>query len=398
MATLVPQGLYALFAFCLVFSLALAMGLYVGRSLREVREEHKRKFWAGYTVIKQANQNVCAGYEQSADLGSSESISSRERLQEAASSARQPSGASLIVRTLETLKDVNIATTPTQREYGQSLSAHASGHQALATHSQSLVVPVLRATSPFHQPMALRHKGSTSDRDRTPTPTGTGAARLLYAAPPSISQAFRAIRSPHGAVSHSSRFVTARDDHTAHSPRPSSHTPPSSPLSSPPSSPVDSVSRLTHNVTLPSPTVSSQVRGLLDFSYHAQTQEGAGEHNRPEFVPFLNSSGDHLLSAPPEWASRGASVGIVLFHVVETSSPRKHQFWLRDSDVFGTAYWKPIELGYRRTDGKRLILTFVNREPSWVSERWYKQTIRMELEHPELVGVRSYPKANKKTE
>lgn len=53
-------------------------------------------------------------------------------------------------------------------------------------------------------------------------------------------------------------------------------------------------------------------------------------------------------------------------------SPSREQVWIRALDAHGQPLWQEIYLGYKREDGRRLVLTDSWRLPSWISENTYK--------------------------
>ena len=49
----------------------------------------------------------------------------------------------------------------------------------------------------------------------------------------------------------------------------------------------------------------------------------------------------------------------------------RFQFWIWILDDAGRPHWKAIRYGYQRDDGRRLMITPVERKPAWVTpERW----------------------------
>ena len=51
--------------------------------------------------------------------------------------------------------------------------------------------------------------------------------------------------------------------------------------------------------------------------------------------------------------------------------PGDIQIWIWLEDSAGILRWKSIKVGYTRSDGQRLRITDIRRNPSWVSDRWF---------------------------
>lgn len=74
------------------------------------------------------------------------------------------------------------------------------------------------------------------------------------------------------------------------------------------------------------------------------------------------------IACPPDLKSQPQlALGDVFYYPMLT----RYQLWLWTSDDSGRLYWLAVRYGYRREDGRRLIITPELRKPSWVTEsRW----------------------------
>ena len=92
-----------------------------------------------------------------------------------------------------------------------------------------------------------------------------------------------------------------------------------------------------------------------------------------KFGAWFHSSSQTKITSPPDLTSRtDLEIGDVFAHKVGET----RQLWIWSTKPNGTRYWKSVSVGYKREDGRRLILTNVRLHPSWVSETWYKKLDR----------------------
>ncbi|KAL7284233.1 hypothetical protein ACG7TL_001515 [Trametes sanguinea] len=97
-----------------------------------------------------------------------------------------------------------------------------------------------------------------------------------------------------------------------------------------------------------------------------------GEH-APNGVKtaYFQMKGTTPIAHPPVLTSEdGLEIGDV-FHVLNVLNWKHSQLWIWDLGDEAVPFWKPIKLGYRRQDGRRLTLTEKRRNPSWVADNWF---------------------------
>ncbi|KAI8969516.1 hypothetical protein BD414DRAFT_510950 [Trametes punicea] len=138
-------------------------------------------------------------------------------------------------------------------------------------------------------------------------------------------------------------------------------TPPASPIITPTSSPR------THPSVATTRFEDSDSEGEYLFKRRTKARRSTGGS---EVTAFFLSEDQELLSAPPgSKECQKLRVGDVFCHTALSFKPARRQLWLRDTDEDGNQYWKPVSQGYKRAhDGKRLILTPTQKEPSWVGK------------------------------
>ncbi|PIL37505.1 hypothetical protein GSI_01199 [Ganoderma sinense ZZ0214-1] len=76
--------------------------------------------------------------------------------------------------------------------------------------------------------------------------------------------------------------------------------------------------------------------------------------------------GAHLIEYPPD-LSGDANLAIGDIFIFHTAT--HYRLWI----YRGGGYWQRIESGYRREDGRYLIVTPVKKEPSWVSCKYFER-------------------------
>lgn len=85
-------------------------------------------------------------------------------------------------------------------------------------------------------------------------------------------------------------------------------------------------------------------------------------------VYWWETSSDQPIACPLDLSHRKElQVGDIFLH----RSPRKLQLWLWLAEGGGLPVWKPVHVGYRRTDGRTLTLTEVHQKPSWLDPDWF---------------------------
>ncbi|KAI0713509.1 hypothetical protein C8Q76DRAFT_796469 [Earliella scabrosa] len=106
---------------------------------------------------------------------------------------------------------------------------------------------------------------------------------------------------------------------------------------------------------------------------------GASYENGLTVMPtaFYRSVGHMNIYLPPQARmSEAPLIGDIYQHVI-LSNPPRYLLWLRVVGDDGRPEWIRVAVGYKRlSDGCRLALTRVLKEPSWVSEQYYTRMIR----------------------
>ncbi|KAI0363955.1 hypothetical protein BV20DRAFT_983494, partial [Pilatotrama ljubarskyi] len=94
---------------------------------------------------------------------------------------------------------------------------------------------------------------------------------------------------------------------------------------------------------------------------------------------YFKSEASHLMTSPPDASEcQRLQLGDVFVHAAKGLNPPKYQLWLWTPSDDGSAYWQPIPAGYAREDGKRLNLSAKKRDPSWVTEKYFKRAQKVE--------------------
>lgn len=88
---------------------------------------------------------------------------------------------------------------------------------------------------------------------------------------------------------------------------------------------------------------------------------------------WFETESDEALSTPPDLSAR---TDIQAWDIFYHKYPGRFQLWVLVTDSSNSLRWKLVNLGYARTDGKRLTLTEQRKQPSWVSESWYVKSLK----------------------
>ncbi|CDO77463.1 hypothetical protein BN946_scf184881.g6 [Trametes cinnabarina] len=81
--------------------------------------------------------------------------------------------------------------------------------------------------------------------------------------------------------------------------------------------------------------------------------------------------GEGLIETPPDLTAEMApQEGDLFYHWTALD----YQLWLWTKAADGNLFWKPVQDGFTRQDGRRLTLTKVMKMPTWVSAEWYGRT------------------------
>ncbi|KAI0375841.1 hypothetical protein BV20DRAFT_976327 [Pilatotrama ljubarskyi] len=231
-------------------------------------------------------------------------------------------------------------------------------------------------TSPPSTPRTSQPAQSVH-RPPTPGPSRHRADGIAHDATDiSISQASRRVDAePALSLRAPSRAPSSRLSSLTPSPRSSPvpsacpQTPATSPLATTPTStPKTAISSVT--------TVYDDSSDDEGFRYRrrskSKTSNSGGTAARDG--GYFKSEASHLMTSPPDASEcRRLQVGDVFVHAAKGFNPPKHQVWLWTPSDDGSAYWRPIALGYVRDDGKRLNLSAQKKDPSWVTEKYFRR-------------------------
>ena len=77
-------------------------------------------------------------------------------------------------------------------------------------------------------------------------------------------------------------------------------------------------------------------------------------------------SSDQLLGAPPRLKHK-LTLGELFYHC----TPAQYQLWVWTDDGAKRPRWVPVKCGYKRDDGRYLIITNKDKFPSWVLRDHY---------------------------
>ncbi|KAI0363521.1 hypothetical protein BV20DRAFT_1057962 [Pilatotrama ljubarskyi] len=222
----------------------------------------------------------------------------------------------------------------------------------------------------------------TSRRANTPVIAGPSSARIdLDRVPSSISQALKARRTGGTAEdapahrNHISRTLSATSSLT---------TPPATPEpTSPGSSPRTALSAAT--------TRYEEEPMDEDVQYQRRTKTIQGV-----VTSWFSSEEVTLFDNPPDpSACQNLTVGDVFCHAATATDPPAYQLWLWLPDSNGELHWRSVAPGYRREDGRRLILTATRKDPSWVTEDYYRRIARKEKKmDTERRTAKKFPQMN----
>ncbi|KAI8969513.1 hypothetical protein BD414DRAFT_541103 [Trametes punicea] len=95
---------------------------------------------------------------------------------------------------------------------------------------------------------------------------------------------------------------------------------------------------------------------------------------------YFQTEGPTSIDHPPAFTSADKLELGDVFHHRNTLDWKRSQLWLWEDDDDGLPHWKPIKVGCRRQDGRRLILTKKRHNPSWVAKTQYsRQTVNMSV-------------------
>ena len=77
------------------------------------------------------------------------------------------------------------------------------------------------------------------------------------------------------------------------------------------------------------------------------------------------------IAAPPNPTGQdGLAIGDVFYYRMQSN---RYQLWLWMVGLHGEPRWMPVRYGYRRDDGRWLIVTPSTNVPSWVSTNHYSR-------------------------
>lgn len=100
---------------------------------------------------------------------------------------------------------------------------------------------------------------------------------------------------------------------------------------------------------------------------------------------WFESEGDRPIESPPDLTAQGdLHVGDLFYHR-NTIRPKCSQLWIWIEDTAMGFTWKPVKIGHRHSDGRRLTLTEKRKNPSWIGEKWFvRRGVESTSYHPSL--------------
>lgn len=88
------------------------------------------------------------------------------------------------------------------------------------------------------------------------------------------------------------------------------------------------------------------------------------ENGEPARTGWFESESDSEISQPPDFsACKDVRVGDIFCHCTPTVCQLWMWIQLADNRLLS---WEPVQLGFRRPDGRKLTVTKSRRRPSWV--------------------------------
>ncbi|KAI0712368.1 hypothetical protein C8Q76DRAFT_797227 [Earliella scabrosa] len=122
---------------------------------------------------------------------------------------------------------------------------------------------------------------------------------------------------------------------------------------------------------IPSRTVSEPVaytRDGIAIRRHTRTVTSSNELRPPVTTPWYQAdqSSDQPLDAPLR-LKHELTIGELYYH----RTPAQYQLWLWTDDTVKGPHWAPVKCGYKRSDGRYLIITNKDKYPSWVLRDQY---------------------------
>ncbi|KAI0808085.1 hypothetical protein C8Q74DRAFT_1363513 [Fomes fomentarius] len=85
---------------------------------------------------------------------------------------------------------------------------------------------------------------------------------------------------------------------------------------------------------------------------------------------WFETRGTSAIQHPPDFVQDELTLGDLFYHWQITHS-KKSQLWFWIDDQGTGPYWKPVNIGYQRKDGRRLTLSEKRKTPSWVRSEYY---------------------------
>lgn len=85
---------------------------------------------------------------------------------------------------------------------------------------------------------------------------------------------------------------------------------------------------------------------------------------------WFETRGTSAIQHPPDFVQDELTLGDLFYHRQITHS-KKSQLWFWIDDQGTGPYWKPVNIGYQRKDGRRLTLSEKRKTPSWVRSEYY---------------------------
>ncbi|OSC96419.1 hypothetical protein PYCCODRAFT_1472635 [Trametes coccinea BRFM310] len=144
-------------------------------------------------------------------------------------------------------------------------------------------------------------------------------------------------------------------------------------LTTPPSTPGPSTPASSPRTALSAATTRYDESPMdVDVQYKRRTKKNHGVVT----AWFSSEQAGPLNALPPPESCQNLTVGDIFRHVDIGTYPWTHTMWIWLAGPDGKPRWMSVSPGYKREDGRRLLLTATKKEPSWVGEDHYRRMTR----------------------
>ena len=125
------------------------------------------------------------------------------------------------------------------------------------------------------------------------------------------------------------------------------------------------------------------------FTRLRRSFKGADPEDDTRATFWFESESEARIQHPPDFSlCKNIDLGDIFLH---RTTPRC-QLWIWAVGGDGIPYWKPVMAGYRRKDGRRLVVTDTLKIPSWVSTSTFDAKFKHRSEFSDL-PLRTLPDA-----